>query len=228
MLNSQIRDKRVYQNLGNEDLIKLLTPCSKVLDVGCGNGANARLIADKYPDAQVSGVTIAQTEADASKPYLKKCYVFDMESSWPDQLQEESYDALIFSHVLEHLRDPALVVAKYVQHLQSGGQILIAVPNVLNWRQRIDFALGRFEYESAGVMDDTHLRFFTYLTSDRYLLSRCKDVSITHKLATGSVPLWLLRRAVLPSKWSDFIDKNGTKFWPNLFGSQVVFRGIKR
>jgi 2-polyprenyl-3-methyl-5-hydroxy-6-metoxy-1,4-benzoquinol methylase len=62
-----------------------------------------------------------------------------------------TFDTLIFSHVLEHVRNPAHVVANFCRLLTPGGDLLIAVPNVLFWKQRIRFFLGDFTYESAGT-----------------------------------------------------------------------------
>jgi hypothetical protein len=112
--------------------------------------------------------------------------------------------------------------------LNSGGQVLIPVPNILSWRMRLQFLRGVFEYESAGELDDTHLRFCTYFTADQYLFSKSPDLEVTHKTASGSVPLWWLRRHVLPQAWSEHIDQCGCRHWPNLFGGQVLIMAVKR
>lgn len=223
------RDQRIYANVGNYPLVELLEgDVLRVLDVGCGAGDNAALIRARYPDAQISGVTVSPAEAEVAKAVLDTCWIFDIEGGeLPPVLQSTRFDTLVFSHVLEHLRDPAVVLARFVTLLQPGGQVLIAVPNVLGWRQRLQFLYGRFEYESAGVLDDTHLRFFTYFTADRYLLNNCTELHVVHKSVTGSVPLWWLRRYVLPASWSAKIDQFGCKRWPNLFGGQVLIKAIK-
>jgi len=133
---------------------------------------------------------------------------------------------LIFSHVLEHLSNPNIVLSKFTSLLRVGGQVLIAVPNVLSWRMRLQFLFGRFEYESAGVLDDTHLRFFTYYTADQFLFSDTSNVKLQCKSVTGSVPLWVLRRHVFPKSWCDFIDRLGCRHWPNLFGEQIILRAV--
>ena len=106
--------------------------------------------------------------------------------------------------------------------------MLIAVPNVLSWRMRLQFLQGNFEYESTGVLDDTHLRFFTYFTADQYLLAKSPDLQVSTKTVSGSVPLWWLRRHILPQRWSERIDQWGCRHWPNLFGSQVLIKVMKR
>lgn len=218
---------RVYANQGNAPLIAMLSSCTRLLDVGCGAGNNAVLVKARYPTCQVYGVTHSASEAEIAGARMEYCWVSDIERGLPPDSAGQTFDALIFSHVLEHLRDPATVLACFVSLLSDGGQVLIAVPNVLSWRMRLQFLFGRFEYESAGVLDDTHLRFFTYFTADQVLLSRALNLSVQSKSATGSVPLWWLRRHLLPMSWCDRIDKWGCRHWPNLFGGQILMKAVK-
>ena len=221
--------ERVYSNQGNPPLIDLLANgCNRVLDIGCGAGDNAALIKSKYPQCDICGITHSAAEAELAQRHMSRCWVFDIEAKLPDDLGRQAFDVLILSHVLEHLRDPAAVLERFSRLLASGGQVLIAVPNILSWRMRVQFLLGNFKYESTGVLDDTHLRFFTYFTADRYLLSKSSDLEVTHKGASGGVPLWWLRRYILPRRWSEYIDQWGSRHWPNLFGGQVLIRAVKR
>ena len=221
--------ERVYSNLGNPPLIDLLGKGrSRILDIGCGAGNNAALLKARCPELQVFGITQAATEAELARRYMEHCWVFDIEGEFPAELEAQTFDALIFSHVLEHLREPAIVLARFSRLLRAGGIVLIAVPNILSWRQRIQFLFGHFEYESAGVLDDTHLRFFTYVTADQYLLSQSPDIDLQFKGVTGSVPLWWLRRHVLPQSWIKCIDQWGCRHWPNLWGGQILIKAKKK
>lgn len=220
---------RIYSNQGNSPLIDMLEKdCDRLLDIGCGAGDNAALIRSKNSECDVYGITFSAAEAELAKRNMTKCWVFDIEGELPAELGRETFDALIFSHILEHLRDPAVVLARFSRLLRSGGVVLIAVPNVLSWRMRLQFLQGNFTYESAGVLDDTHLRFFTYFTAEQYLLSQSPDYEVTCKTASGSVPLWWLRRYILTRKWSERIDQWGCRHWPNLFGGQVLIRAVKK
>lgn len=224
------RRQRVYSNSGNAPLIELLDKgCRRVLDVGCGAGDGAALVKRANPECRVFGITHSIQEARLAQAHMEHCWVLDIEGEFPVELASLSFDALIFSHVLEHLREPDAVLARFADLLCSGGQFIIAVPNVVFWRHRFKFLLGRFEYDPAGgALDDTHLRFFTYFTSDRYLLSLSPQLEIRFKGVTGSVPLWWLRRRVLPEAWCERIDGWGSLRWPNLFGYQVLIEGLKR
>lgn len=218
---------RVYANDGNAPLIALLDKgVRRVLDVGCGAGDNAALVKAKYPDCEVYGITHSAAEANFAEKVMTICWVSDIEDDLPTELTRMKFDAIVFSHVLEHVRDPGLVLQKFAYLLRGGAMVIIAVPNVLSWAMRWQFLWGDFEYRSDGVLDDTHLRFFTYLTADRYLLGKCPELKLVSKGVTGSVPQWWMRRYVLPKSWSEAIDSLGCRFWPNLFGSQILIKAV--
>jgi ubiquinone/menaquinone biosynthesis C-methylase UbiE len=218
---------RVYKNGGNRALIALLdSDVRQILDIGCGAGDNAELVHSRIPDCQVHGITHSAAEAELAKRRMMSCSVWDIEGDIPAEFNAMRFDAMIFSHVLEHVRDPELVLRKFSRLLKNGGTVLIAVPNVLSWSMRWRFLRGDFEYQSDGVLDDTHLRFFTYLTADKYLLGKFPEFKVASKGVTGSVPLWWFRRYLVPKKGSEFIDMLGCRFWPNLFGAQILLKAV--
>ena len=218
---------KVYESPGNQPLIEMMKPGpARILDIGCGSGGNASLIKDRYPSSEIVGVTYSAKEAELARSHMTRVWVFDLESDIPTELLDQRFDVLICSHILEHLRDPALILARLIKMLRVGGQVLIAVPNVLSWRMRVQFLRGNFEYQSYGVLDDTHLRFFTYNTSDR-LLSLSPELQLEYKRVTGSMPLWLLRRYFIPGEWCRYIDRWGSVKWPNLYGDQILISAIK-
>jgi 2-polyprenyl-3-methyl-5-hydroxy-6-metoxy-1,4-benzoquinol methylase len=218
---------RIYKNNGNPSLLSLLNKDPRtVLDVGCGAGDNAFLLKSKYPGCEVHGITHSSAEAEIARKWMAACWVFDIESSIPEALNAKRFDAVILSHVLEHLRDPAIALSRFAKLLLPGGCVIIAVPNTLSWAMRWQFVRGDFEYKRDGVLDDTHLRFFTYLTADRYLLRESPELKLVSKSVTGSIPQWILRRYLLPKPWSRGIDAFGCRVWPNLFGDQVLLKAV--
>lgn len=218
---------RVYSNAGNPALLALLDPgARRVLDVGCGAGDNAALLEAR--GCEVHGITHSHAEAALAAPHLARAWVFDVEGPWPAELEGERFDALVFSHVLEHLRRPSQVLARFCRLLRAGGSVLIAVPNVLGWRQRLSFLAGRFEYAESGVLDSTHLRFFTFFTADALLLADAPELQLELKRVTGSVPLWWLRRHLLPPELSAALDALGCRLRPNLFGDQILLKASQR
>jgi len=219
---------KVYTNAGNARLIDLLSMSRNLLDIGCGAGDNAILIKKKSPHSQIQGVTFSGAEAEIAQKHMIKCWVFDIEQPIPIELKKQQFDCLVFSHVLEHLRNPDLVLASFSKLLKPDGHILIAVPNILSWRMRLQFLMGKFEYQLTGELDETHLRFFTYFTADKYLLSKCSDLHVVCKSVSGSFPLWWLRRHLFSQNVSQRIDQWACQHWPNLFGNQVLIKAVKR
>jgi 2-polyprenyl-3-methyl-5-hydroxy-6-metoxy-1,4-benzoquinol methylase len=223
-----IRHDRIYKNDGNRPLIALLDrDAHQVLDVGCGAGDNAELVQSLLPGCQVHGITHSDAESEIAKRRMTSCSVWDIEGEIPAEFATKRFDAIIFSHVLEHLRNPELVLHKFSAMVRDGGSVLIAVPNALSWTMRWQFLRGDFEYRSDGVLDDTHLRFFTYVTADRYLLNKSPELTLVLKDVSGSVPQWWLRRYLLPKTVCGFIDELGCRLWPNLFGSQILLKAVR-
>jgi 2-polyprenyl-3-methyl-5-hydroxy-6-metoxy-1,4-benzoquinol methylase len=220
---------RVYENRGNSLVVDQVdSACLRVLDIGCGAGDNAHLLKSRLPDCEVFGITRSDAEAKRARVCMTECWVDDVEDNVPDYLLHERFDCLIFSHVLEHLRNPADVVARLSQLVRKGGQVIIAVPNVMFVNIRLQFLRGDFQYHpEGGILDDTHLHFYTYRTADRYLLSEAPDLQLTKKVVSGHMPLPLLRGRVIPKRTAKAIDGWGLRHWPNLFGDQTVITAVR-
>jgi 2-polyprenyl-3-methyl-5-hydroxy-6-metoxy-1,4-benzoquinol methylase len=221
--------EKEYSNFGNKALLTLLNGNTKrVLDVGCGAGDNARLIKNNNPDITIHGITLSEKEKNRCLDLMEQCLIANIENGIPEEIIQNRYDTIIFSHVLEHVKDPAKVVESFFSLLNPNGEILIAVPNILVWKQRIKFMLGRFEYTQTGIMDFTHLKFFTYYTADKYLLGQINPKTIHFKTVEGAIPLWIFRRFIFPKKVSKKIDSLACKLFPNLFGHQILLKAIKK
>jgi SAM-dependent methyltransferase len=218
----------VYKNEGNLLLLDLLAPNVKtILDIGCGAGDNARMIRVRRPTAQIVGITLSSEEAQLAQQYLSNVHVADLDSSDLSFLGNCYFDAIILSHVLEHLKDPVALLRRVLAYLPPGGQVLIAVPNVLEYKCRLRFLMGQFEYEDCGIMDRTHLHFFTWYTADRDLIYPIKELRIVTKIAEGAAPLWILRRSIFRANLSRSIDAFCVRLLPNLFGWQIVMAAMR-
>jgi SAM-dependent methyltransferase len=218
----------IYTNGGNAPLIDLLdSGVRQVLDVGCGAGDNAVLMRARFPGCQIHGVTLSVAESEIARQRMTSCEVWDIEGAIPPELELVKFDAIVLSHVLEHLRNPELVLARFARLLKLGGAVVIAVPNVLCWTMRWQFLRGNFAYQAEGILDRTHLRFFTYDTADGYLLAKCDQLRLVSKGVTGNVPQWLLRRYLMPKQGSEFLDRLGCRLWPNLFGDQILLKAVR-
>lgn len=219
---------RAYANIGNRPLVELVNgECLMILDVGCGSGDNARLFKQLNPQRKIYGITLSSTEHKRASEIMERCWVADIEDASFPFLGEIKFDALVFSHVLEHVKEPATVLSRFLPFLKSGGEVLIAVPNVLELKQRFEFLMGRFEYEQEGIMDSTHLRFFTYHTAEKYLIDGDNRLRVISRQADGSIPLWILRRHLLSKNICSWLDRKGCELMPNLFGWQILIKARK-
>jgi 2-polyprenyl-3-methyl-5-hydroxy-6-metoxy-1,4-benzoquinol methylase len=218
-----LNQQSFYTNSGNSGIIEFIDESDrKILDIGCGAGDTGRLIRSVYPDTEVVGITCSESEYDRASQNLSHCICINIEQDALPDKYEKVFDVLIFSHVLEHLLDPNKVITKLLLYLKPGGKVVIAIPNIANWRERWKVALGEFEYTDDGVMDKTHLHFYTFHTATKYLIDPIKELRIEHHLVNGSVPLAFFRHYLFTTAIKQFFDQLGCKYMPNLFGGEIL------
>ena len=139
-------------------LAGLITPGSRVLDVGCGTGVITEII------QQARAVTIIGIEPDAGRAQYARARGLDVHQGFLTAefvRQHGPFDYVVFADVLEHLSNPAELVQIARLGLKPRGSIVASVPNVAHWFVRTRLLQGRFDYEDSGIMDATHLRWFT-------------------------------------------------------------------
>jgi 2-polyprenyl-3-methyl-5-hydroxy-6-metoxy-1,4-benzoquinol methylase len=225
MITSQmpLNQQSFYTNSGNSGITRFIEESDvKILDIGCGAGDTGKLIRSIYPDTEVVGITCSESEYNRASQNLSSCLCINIEQDILPEKYEQVFDVLIFSHVLEHLLDPNKVITKLLSYLKPGGKVVIAIPNIANWRERWKIALGKFEYTDGGVMDKTHLHFYTFHTAIKYLIDPIKELQIQHHLVNGSVPLAFFRHYLLNASMKQSFDRLGCKYMPNLFGGEIL------
>jgi O-antigen biosynthesis protein len=143
----------------DDALAFLAAPLREVLDVGCAEGANADALR-ALGATRIAGIEIDEGFAAAARERLDEVVVGSVEGNlpWPP----ESFDTILCYDVLEHLRDPWTVLARLRELLRPGGRVHIALPNARHTSLWVPLVLrGRFAYAPEGILDVTHLRFFT-------------------------------------------------------------------
>jgi 2-polyprenyl-3-methyl-5-hydroxy-6-metoxy-1,4-benzoquinol methylase len=138
-----------------------------VLDVGCGSGALSEAV--KKRGYEVWGIEENSGAASRAAPRLDRVLNLNLHDSEAVRaaLGDRKFDWLVFSDVLEHVYDPFTVLREYLRYVKDGGRVVISVPNALVWTNRVSFLFGRFEYADTGVMDRTHIRWFTFRSAKR-------------------------------------------------------------
>jgi SAM-dependent methyltransferase len=219
MSGATLINEKYYHNAGNAPLLSLLpvAPGLRVLDCGCGAGDNARILRDS--GASVTAITASAEEEQAASKYCEKVMLADLNEGIPAEALS-GYDVVMFSHVLEHLFDPAKALHDAAQILKKDGVLAVALPNALTWRTRLQFLLGRFEYADGGIMDDTHVRFYTFDSGQRMLQRNGFNVVVAR--ADGIFPLSKCRKMVSAGA-QGAVDRWACERFPGLFGFQSLY-----
>ena len=137
----------------------------RVLDVGCGFATTSARI--QQLGNEVTGIDSSPEIAALAGQRLSRVVQGDVLEA---DLGDAQFDAIIFADVLEHLPWPVSALKRYLRWLAPDGSVIISLPNVGLWSVRLAHLLGRWEYDETGVLDRTHLRFFTR-RSARWLVS---------------------------------------------------------
>ena len=143
------------------DVANLVPPtCARILDVGCGFGGLGRNLLARGV-TQVFGVEINTDAGSQLAGVYADHWISDVEQ-FQLPVGFEGFDCIVFADVLEHLNDPWGTLARYLQWLKPGGYVVASIPNVRNIALLFNLIVrGRWRYEDSGLLDRTHLRFFT-------------------------------------------------------------------
>jgi 2-polyprenyl-3-methyl-5-hydroxy-6-metoxy-1,4-benzoquinol methylase len=143
--------------------IRALIPAgtSSLLDVGCGAGSFGQKLKEEHPDWEVSGIELFPDEAAKAAGYYDMVWTGDVHQVL-ETIRDKRYDVIVFNDLLEHLVDPGKALLQCRELLTEQGKILSSIPNMRFWPALSDLLFqGDWRYRDAGVMDETHLRFFT-------------------------------------------------------------------
>ena len=137
---------------------------TRVLDIGCGTGSITSTI-KKNCFIDIVGVEPNTERANAAKSLGLEV----INGVYTDHIPRTygKFDYILFADVLEHLENPANMLTLISDALAPGGQVIASIPNVAHWTVRLNLLLGRFNYKPVGIMDVTHLRWFTLTTAIR-------------------------------------------------------------
>jgi 2-polyprenyl-3-methyl-5-hydroxy-6-metoxy-1,4-benzoquinol methylase len=161
-----------------------------------------------------------------AEPFYKQIEFSSLEKTKDAYLS--NYDIVICADVLEHLVDPERQLARLVRLQKPGSVFIISVPNIANIWIRLQLLLGKFDYTDRGILDRSHLRFFTQKTFYKMIASAGLDIIASE---VTLIPLYLALPKLEQKKLSKFLYSTlwiVTRSFPTLFGYQFIVRAKKK
>lgn len=165
---NKIRDKwgmNYFTYMPNRTIINVAPTDYKnevnVLEIGCDCGGNGAGVKEIYPDCRLYGLELNPNSARIASTVYDDVIVGNAEEM-ELPFGDIQFDIIIFGDVLEHLRDPLGILKKCYSRMKKGGVILASIPNLMHCSVMRQIINGRFQYENEGLLDKTHIHFFTY------------------------------------------------------------------
>jgi SAM-dependent methyltransferase len=190
----------------------------RVLDAGAADGFLAELLTDR--GFVVTAVERDPVQADLARGRCHEVIVADLAEAGPKL--PGPFDAIVYGDVLEHLSDPLTALTQVNRHLAPRGVVIASVPNVAHLWVRLSLAAGRFDYADRGILDRTHLRFFTRRT----FLALLADAGLAvEDLRVTPVPLPLVVPRRLHGRWLHAVHGGSawaSRCWPTGLAYQFV------
>ena len=193
------------------------------MDVGAASGTLARMCQNKT--LRLFGVEPNPAWAQIASPMYEKmwvCSISDLEES-----ALSGYDVVVLGDILEHIPTPEIVLKQLVQYQVPGTRFIISVPNVANLWVRLNLLLGRFDYADRGILDRTHLRFFTRKTLVAMLENAGLEIL---SIRSTPIPLELVSDFFVtrPGRLIHALLAKCTSLLPSLLGYQFVVDARKQ
>ena len=209
---------RENPNTSQAKFLGHITPGSRVLEVGCADGAFSACLAETL-GCEVTGIELNPDAARQAARVCRNVILGDIEQGALDQVEGE-FDFILFGDVLEHLVTPGISLARSKALLREGGSILISIPNIAHYSVRWRLLTGRFDYQRYGLLDHTHLRFFTLRTATRMVEEAGLQI-----VASDSVYVVPGLNLVKNFHWLERLLK---KYFSGLVGFQFIFKAKPR
>lgn len=159
--------KKYIYNIPNDEnhvankIIKWVDNNNSVLEVGCASGIQTRILKESL-NCKVTGLEIDPIAAEDARVYCNNLIIGNIEEIDLSQvIDNKKFDTILFVDVLEHLVNPKTALEKVQPYLSDGGNLIASIPNIAHAAICWELAHGRFDYQKFGLLDNTHIRFFT-------------------------------------------------------------------
>lgn len=167
-----------YPDYANPELLdKIPLNAKTVLDVGCAQGALGAAYLRRNPNCRMLGIELDEAAAEQARQRLTEVVCGDVETTPMPFEVPGGIDCIIYGDVLEHLVDPWTLLAEHAKYLAPQGTVLVCMPNIEHWSFVARLLAGTFDYEEQGLLDKTHLRWFTPRTMGTALTAAGLDLA---------------------------------------------------
>lgn len=157
-------DTSFYPDSARPELVNLVeTVPRRAFELGCHKGAMGAAMKTRFPGLHYTGLEINPKTAAVARERIDTVIEQDLLTIDPDAHEafREPFDAVMLADVLEHLYDPWQALQRVGHLLAPGGKVYASVPNARNYWLISELIKGNFTYQPAGLLDVTHIRFFT-------------------------------------------------------------------
>lgn len=195
----------------------LIKPLSKVLDLGCATGYFAKELKKKH--CHVTGVDVNKEAVVEARTWCVKTYQGDLERATALPIPKNTYDYVLLLDVLEHLNNRQTLLEQIRQWIADDGRLIISTPNIAHISIRLKLLFGDFTYSDYGILDETHVYFFTKQTLMKLLHASGWEIERCMVSADfGQMPIIgrLLRH--IPKRIQHIVSH----VFPNLLGVQFI------
>lgn len=189
-------------------LLQQIPARSVVLELGPSSGYMTKILAQK--ECTVDAIELNSNDAKQAAQYCRKTIVGSLEDDAPFAQLDGPYDYVLIADVLEHLRAPEKALQQVRARISSAGTVLVSLPNIAYWEMRLALLKGHFDYTDTGLLDRTHLRFYTLKTATAMFTEagfQIERMHITPPIVPrlGRLKEWVKRK------------------WPALFSVNFIF-----
>ncbi|MET3413644.1 MULTISPECIES: class I SAM-dependent methyltransferase [unclassified Methylobacterium] len=214
------RNNNRYESTGL--LISFMKKNKKLLDVGCGTGTITSTLRDAL-SLDVVGVEPHPERAEQARTEGLNVITGVYDQTFAQR--NEKFDYILFADVLEHLVDPAEMLREVKNSLAPDGRVLASIPNVAHWTVRAQLLFGNFNYKPTGIMDATHLRWFTRRSVRRLFEAAGYEVEDIRGAAGGWMGVYRYTPfRFLPQDQKSFVLGQLCRIAPALFSVQHVIK----
>jgi 2-polyprenyl-3-methyl-5-hydroxy-6-metoxy-1,4-benzoquinol methylase len=198
-----------YSNVRKDIAPLLPNHADAVLEIGSGDGATIAWLKQRWPESHFTAVDGYEPSFEQLCERSDVAILADLNADLPSL---DQYDLILALDVLEHLISPDQLLKRLVSHLRPGGTVLVSVPNIARLSVSIPLLFGHFRYADDGILDHTHLRFFTQESAVE--LMNAAGLTVTEGLMTG-----------LGGFKTKLIDRLTFGVMRGHLGRQIVMRG---